>query len=122
VQIDRLDCENLEDESLDALAQVDGILVAPGFGARGVAGKLKAIEYARTRGIPFLGICFGMQLALIEFARNVCGLKAAMTTEVDPATPDPVVDFLPDQREIARLGGSMRLGAYACTLEAGTLE
>lgn len=121
VHIERLDCEDLEGGQLETLSRVDGILVAPGFGARGVAGKLRAIEYARTNGVPFLGICFGMQLALVEFARNVCGLSQAMTTEVDPHTPDPVVDFLPEQRDVVRLGGSMRLGAYRCVLQPGTL-
>ena len=121
VIIDRVDSDKIEEQGLDVLASVDGILVAPGFGARGVAGKMRAIEYARTNRVPFLGICFGMQLSLVEFARNVCGLKQAMSTEVDPETPDPVVDFLPDQRDIARMGGSMRLGAYDCTLVEGTL-
>ena len=121
VVIERVDSDKIEEHGLAILAAVDGILVAPGFGARGVAGKLRAIEYARTNRVPFLGICFGMQLSLVEFARNVCGLKQAMSTEVDPATPDPVVDFLPDQRDIARMGGSMRLGAYDCTLVEGTL-
>ena len=100
---------------------VDGILVAPGFGSRGVKGKLRAIEYARTGHVPFLGICFGMQLACVEFARHVCELPDAMTTEVDEATPDPVIDFLPDQRNIELMGGTMRLGAYDCRLEPGTL-
>ncbi len=121
VIIERVDSDKIESQGLESLASVDGILVAPGFGARGVNGKLRAIEYARTKKIPFLGICFGMQLSLIEFARNVCGLSGAMSTEIDPETPDPVVDFLPDQRDIARMGGSMRLGAYACTLREGTL-
>lgn len=121
VQIDRVDSEVIESEGLDVLQGVDGILVAPGFGMRGVNGKLCAITYARTMGIPFLGICFGMQLAVVEFARSCCDLPDAMTTEVDPKTSDPVVDILPEQRDIAQLGGSMRLGSYACRLVAGTL-
>jgi CTP synthase len=121
VHIERVDSETIETNGPGVLSTVDGILVAPGFGARGVNGKLLAIEYARKNRIPFLGICFGMQLSLVEFARNVCGLPKAMSTEVDPTTPDPIVDFLPDQRDIARLGGSMRLGAYDCTLEPNTL-
>jgi CTP synthase len=104
--------------------------VAPGFGARGVKGKLRAIAHARESGIPFLGICYGMQIACIEFARNVCGLPDAMTSEVDETTPDPVIDFMPDQRNLEMYGGTMRLGTYSCTLEAnsqaarayGTLE
>jgi CTP synthase len=121
VVIERFDSEKFDEESLPLFGGVDGILVAPGFGARGVAGKLRAIEYARTNLVPFLGICFGMQLALVEFARNVCGLPRAMSTEVEPDTPDPVVDFLPDQRDVALLGGSMRLGSYECLLAEGTL-
>jgi CTP synthase len=121
VEIVRLDSETAEEAGLGALHDVDGILVAPGFGARGVKGKLQAIRFARESRLPFLGICFGMQLACIEFARNVCGLHDANTSEVDEATPDPVIDFLPEQRNIAVMGGTMRLGAYDCTLEPGTL-
>jgi CTP synthase len=96
-------------------------LVAPGFGSRGVKGKLRAIEFARVRRLPFLGICFGMQLACVEFARHVCGLPDAMTSEVDEATADPVIDFLPEQRNLELMGGTMRLGAYDCKLEPETL-
>ncbi len=121
VEIKRVDSETVEDSGTDALAGVDGILVAPGFGSRGVKGKLRAIQYAREKQIPFLGICFGMQLACVEFARNVCGLAEAMTSEVDEATPDPVIDFMADQRNIESMGGTMRLGTYDCKLEAGSL-
>jgi CTP synthase len=121
VEIRRVDSETVEDSGTAALLGVDGILVAPGFGSRGVKGKLRAIKYARERRIPFLGICFGMQLACVEFARHVCGLPDAMTSEVDEATPDPVIDFLPEQRNLELMGGTMRLGAYDCRLEAGTL-
>jgi len=121
VEIERVDSETIETTGTSALLGVDGILVAPGFGARGVKGKLRAIRYAREKGVPFLGICFGMQLACVEFARSVCGLPEAMSSEVDEATPDPVVDFIPDQRNVRLLGGTMRLGAYRCTLEPGTL-
>ena len=121
VEIKRVDSETVEDSGPAVLHGVDGILVAPGFGSRGVKGKLRAIEYAREQKVPFLGICFGMQLACVEFARRVCGLPDAMTTEVDEATPDPVIDFLPDQRNLELMGGTMRLGAYDCTLEPGTL-
>jgi CTP synthase len=121
VEIKRVDSERIEEEGVGLLADVDGILVAPGFGARGVKGKLRAVQYARENKIPFLGICYGMQLACVEFARNVCGLPEAMTTEVDETTPDPVIDFLPEQRNLDFKGGTMRLGAYSCTLEAGSL-
>jgi len=121
VEIRRIDSEVIETEGLDILRGVHGILVAPGFGARGVKGKLRAIKYARESRVPFLGICYGMQLACVEFARNVCGLPEAMTSEVDETTPDPVIDFLPDQRNLELMGGTMRLGAYACTLTEGTL-
>jgi CTP synthase len=96
-------------------------LVAPGFGSRGVRGKLRAIQYAREHKIPFLGICFGMQLACVEFARGVCGIADAGHAEVDESTQNPVVDFMPDQRNIETMGGTMRLGAYACELEPNTL-
>jgi len=121
VEIKRVDSETVEDGGTAALAGVDGILVAPGFGSRGVKGKLRAIELARERRLPFLGICFGMQLACVEFARHACGLPEAMTSEVDESTPDPVIDFLPEQRNLELMGGTMRLGAYDCRLEAGTL-
>jgi CTP synthase len=130
VEIRRIDSEQIEHAGEELLDGADGILVAPGFGARGVKGKLRAIRYARERRIPFLGICYGMQLACVEFARNVCGLTEAMTSEVDETTPDPVIDFLPDQRNLELYGGTMRLGAYSCILEPdshaarayGTLE
>ena len=121
IEIKRVDSEVVETSGTSALHGVDGILVAPGFGSRGVKGKLRAIQFAREQRIPFLGICYGMQLACVEFARNVCGLPEAMTTEVEEATPDPVIDFIPEQRNLELLGGTMRLGAYDCRLEAGTL-
>jgi CTP synthase len=118
VEIKRIDSETVENEGVEVLAGAHGILVAPGFGARGVKGKLRAIQHARENRIPFLGICYGMQLACIEFARNVCELPDAMTSEVDETTGDPVIDFMPDQRNLEMYGGTMRLGTYACTLEA----
>jgi CTP synthase len=121
VDVVRIDSERPEAEVLAALQGVDAVLVAPGFGARGVKGKLSAIKYVREHKIPFLGICFGMQLACVEFARNVCGLPEAMTSEVEETTPDPVIDFLPDQRNIDLKGGTMRLGAYDSDLEPGSL-
>jgi CTP synthase len=120
VDVVRVDSERIENEGLAGLEGIHGMLVAPGFGARGVNGKLMAIQYARENKIPFLGICFGMQLACVEFARNVCGLTDANTSEVSE-TPNAVIDFLPDQRNIDLKGGTMRLGAYECTLEPDTL-
>ena len=121
VDVVRVDSETIEEEGLGALEGVDGILVAPGFGARGVKGKLRAIQHARESKVPFLGICYGMQLACVEFARNVCGLSDAMTTEVDETTTNNVIDFLPEQRNLDFKGGTMRLGAYDCILEPDTL-
>jgi CTP synthase len=120
VEIKRIDSEVVENEGIGVLRGAHGILVAPGFGARGVKGKLRAIQYAREQRIPFLGICYGMQLACVEFARNVCQLPEAMTSEVDETSPDPVIDFMPDQRNLEMYGGTMRLGSYACTLEEGS--
>ncbi|MBV9646686.1 MAG: CTP synthase [Candidatus Eremiobacteraeota bacterium] len=121
VDVRRLDSEIVEEAGTSVLAGVDGILVAPGFGSRGVKGKLRAIQFARETRLPFLGICFGMQLACVEFARHVCGLGDANTTEVEEATPDPVIDFLPEQRNLELMGGTMRLGGYDCDLEPETL-
>jgi CTP synthase len=120
VEIKRIDSELVEDEGVEVLRGAHGVVVAPGFGARGVKGKLRAIQFVRERKIPFLGICYGMQLACVEFARNVCGLPDAMTTEVDETSPDPVIDFMPDQRNLEMYGGTMRLGTYACTLQEGS--
>jgi CTP synthase len=103
------------------LAGVDGVIVPGGFGYRGVEGKIEAIRYVREQGIPYLGICLGMQLGVIEFARNVCGLEGANSTEFAPDTPYPVIDLLPDQKNIENLGGTMRLGVYPCALEPGTI-
>ncbi len=113
--------EGGEDRVKKYLDDVDGLIILPGFGARGAEGKIAAAKYARERGKPLLGICFGFQLAIVEFARNVVGLKGANSTEIDPKTPHPVIDLLPEQREIDRLGGTMRLGAYKIKLKQGTL-
>lgn len=125
VQIAKIDSEELEplsqEQVSDRLAGFDGILVCPGFGARGVEGKVKAIRFARERAVPFLGICYGMQWAVVEFARHVCGLDGANTTEVDPHTPHPVIDLLPEQKAIIEKGGTMRLGLYPCRLAPGSL-
>ena len=120
VEIDHLDSEELEKTGTANLAQYDGILVAPGFGARGTEGKIAAVRFAREKSVPYFGICFGMQMACIEFARDVCGLDKANSTEVDPNTPHPVVDLMPDQRGVTDKGATMRLGAYPCTLKPGT--
>jgi CTP synthase len=121
IEIVRVDSETIEEQGLGVLDGAEGILVAPGFGARGVKGKLRAIQFARESKVPFLGICYGMQLACVEFARNVCGLDDAMTTEVDETTTNNVIDFLPEQRNLDLKGGTMRLGAYDAVLEAGSL-
>jgi CTP synthase len=121
VEIVRIDSERVEKDGVGILDTVDGILVAPGFGERGVKGKLLAVQYAREGKVPFLGICYGMQMACIEFARNVCGLPDAMTSEVDETTPNPVIDYLPEQRNLDVKGGTMRLGAYDCLLEPKSL-
>jgi len=104
----------------DALSDVDGILLLPGFGPRGSEGKVNVCEYARVNKIPFLGICLGLQSAVIDFARNVCNLKGANSTEFDKNTKYPVIDLMESQRAIKAKGGTMRLGAYDCTLKKGT--
>ncbi len=104
----------------EILGGVDGILVAPGFGSRAIEGKISAIRYARENGIPFLGICLGMQMAVVEYARNVLGLKGAHSKEIDPMTEDPVIDLMESQKNVTEKGGTMRLGAWQCTLQKGT--
>jgi len=120
VEIKHIDSEELEKHGTAALAGYDGILVAPGFGARGTEGKIAAVRYARENRVPFFGICFGMQLACVEFARHVGGLDRANSTEIDPTTPHPIVDLMPDQRGVTDKGATMRLGAYPCVLKSGT--
>lgn len=116
VQSEELTRENVADH----LGDVSGILVAPGFGGRGIEGKLAAVEFARVHNIPFFGICLGMQCAVIEFARNRCGMQGANSTEFNNASPYPVIDIMAEQKNIKNLGGTMRLGKYDCRLEAGT--
>lgn len=119
VNICWIDSETLESEDADLdeiLGDMDGILVPGGFGSRGIEGKIKAANYARVNNIPYLGICLGMQIAIIEFARNVLGLKNANSAEINPETPYPVIDILPDQKTVEEMGGTMRLGQYPCSL------
>ncbi len=126
VNIKWIESTDLEDKKIgveDALKDVDGVIVPGGFGKRGIEGKIAAIRYARENKIPYLGLCLGMQLAVVEFARGVCGLKGANSTEFDANTPFPVIDFIPEQVEIIKqcnYGGTMRLGAYPTVLKDGT--
>lgn len=103
-----------ENNAAELLSGVDGILVAPGFGNRGIEGKILAIRYARENNIPFLGICLGMQCAVIEFSRNVLGMSGANSREMDPDTEYPVIDIMQEQKNIVNMGHTMRLGAYPC--------
>lgn len=119
VDIHWIDSETLEAPDCDlnaVLGDMDGILVPGGFGSRGIEGKIKAVHYARTNGVPYLGICLGMQVAIIEFARNVLGFADANSAEIDPATTHPVIDILPEQKDVQEMGGTMRLGQYPCVL------
>ncbi|MDI6739739.1 MAG: CTP synthase, partial [Candidatus Edwardsbacteria bacterium] len=120
VTLDWVDTETLEAGNLAGrLSEGNGILVCPGFGDRGIEGKVLAAKYARENNVPYFGICLGMQVAVIGFARDVCGLKGAHSTEFNEKTPHPVIDFMPDQRSITNKGGTMRLGAYPCVLKQG---
>jgi CTP synthase len=124
LRVDWIEAEGLEskDQTVQAqLESVDGILVPGGFGKRGIEGMLKGIQYARENQVPYFGICLGMQTACIEFARNVCGLEQANSSEFDPATPHRVIYKLRELRGVEELGGTMRLGAWACRLEPGSL-
>lgn len=121
VEIKNIHSEFLTEENLEKKLQgLQGIIVAPGFGSRGIEGKISAIQYAREHKIPFFGICLGMQCASIEFARNVLGLSQANSTEMDKDTPDPVIHLMEEQKNIAEMGGTMRLGAYKCQLKEGS--
>ncbi|MGZ4381973.1 MAG: CTP synthase, partial [Gaiellaceae bacterium] len=121
VRVRWVDAENMSyEEAAEMLEQVDGVLVPGGFGSRGWEGKILACRVARERGIPYLGICLGMHVAVSEFARHVVGLEGANSTEMDPETPYPVIDLLPEQKEIEDLGGTMRLGAQAVEVAEGT--
>jgi CTP synthase len=121
VEIDWVDSESVAEPAVRAaLAQADGILIPGGFGGRGFEGKIRAAQIAREQRIPYLGICLGMQVAVSEFARHVTGMEGANSTEMDPETPFPVIDLLPEQKEIADMGGTMRLGADPVKLHDGT--
>ncbi len=122
VEIKWVYSEDLEGDPPEKhLHDVNGILVPGAFGYRGIEGKINAIRYAREMGVPFLGLCMGMQCAVIEFARNVCGLKGANSTEFDPDTPYPVIDLMPEQKKVVNMGGTMRLGVYRCRLKNPSL-
>ncbi|HET9057968.1 MAG TPA: CTP synthase [Chitinophagaceae bacterium] len=122
VQITNVHSEYISGENVaEKLAGLDGLLVAPGFGSRGVEGKIEAIKYARENGLPFFGICLGMQMAVVEFARNILGLKDANSTEMDPDTNYPVIDLMETQKTVTSKGGTMRLGAYTCEIKENTL-
>jgi CTP synthase len=122
VNLKLIHSEHLDDKNVKSkLAGLSGILVAPGFGSRGIEGKISAIKYARENQIPFFGICLGMQCAAIEFARNVLGLADAHSSEMNPDTLHPVIDLMVEQKEIMNMGGTMRLGSFKCNLKKGTL-
>jgi CTP synthase len=121
VELQYVDSELLEKEGLAAIRDADGVLVPMGFGPRGTEGKIAAVRYAREQRVPFFGICFGMQMAVIEFARHVCGLKGANSSEVDADTPHPVIDIMTTQKGLTQKGGTMRLGSYPCVLGEGSV-
>lgn len=122
VQVVNVHSEFITDDNVaEKLDSLDGLLVAPGFGHRGIEGKITAVKYAREHDLPFFGICLGMQMAVIEFARNVLALDNAHSTEMDSNTPQPVIDMMEEQKKITEMGGTMRLGAYPCAIKDGTL-
>lgn len=122
VKIESIHSEFISEKTIkNKIAHLDGILVAPGFGERGIEGKIDAVRFAREHKLPFLGICLGMQMAVIEFARNVLQLKNANSTEMDASTPHPVIDLMEEQKEIKNLGGTMRLGSWECEIEKDSI-
>jgi len=121
VDVEWWSSERVEERGADFVERFDGVLVPGGFGERGIGGMLDTVRYIRESGIPYFGICLGLQCAIIEFARNVCGLKASHSSEFDQTTSDPVISLLDSQRQVTDMGGTMRLGAYPCRLEEGTL-
>jgi len=122
VSIRHVEAEDVETQGISLLDGVHGILVPGGFGSRGVAGKMLAARFARERKIPYLGLCLGMQIAVVEFARNICGLDTAHSVEMDSATPDPVIHLMHEQERVRDLGGTMRLGEYPCELDVNSLS
>ena len=123
VEIHRIDSEKLEESrDYEVLRNADGILVPGGFGSRGIEGKIEAVRIARENGIPYFGLCLGMQVAVIEFARNVASLTGAHSGEFNEKTPHPVIDLMPEQKEVEDMGATMRLGAYPCKLREGTIS
>ncbi|WP_458209645.1 CTP synthase [Haladaptatus sp. NG-SE-30] len=116
-----VDSDEMDDDHEERLKEADGIVVPGGFGSRGTQGKIEAIRYAREHDVPFLGLCLGFQMAVVEFARNVLGLEGANSAEVDADTPHPVIDILPEQYEVENMGGTMRLGAHETQIESNTL-
>ncbi len=122
VKVDWIHSESVNEENLERkLGHLDGILVAPGFGGRGIEGKISAVRFAREKGVPFFGICLGMQCAVIEYARNVIGLKGAHSVEIEPETAHPVIDLMEHQKSITHKGGTMRLGTYPCELKKDSI-
>lgn len=122
VQVINVHSEYITEENVSQkLGELDGLLVAPGFGMRGVEGKISAVKYARENNLPFFGICLGMQMAAIEFARNILNIKDANSTEMQPDTANPVIDMMEEQKKITMKGGTMRLGSYPCIIKKGTL-
>jgi CTP synthase len=121
VNLTLISSEEINSDNFESkLKELDGIVVAPGFGERGFEGKIETVRYARENNIPFLGICLGMQVAVIEFSRNVLGLENANSTEMDPNTPHPVIALMEEQKKVDQMGGTMRLGSYACDLKKST--
>lgn len=122
VQVVNVHSEHITQENVaEKLSGLDGLLVAPGFGHRGIEGKIIAVQFAREKGLPFFGICLGMQMAVIEYARNVLGLANAHSTEMESGTNDPVINMMEEQKKIKMMGGTMRLGAYPCDIKEGSL-
>jgi CTP synthase len=122
VEVVNIHSEFITNENVaEKMDNLDGLLVAPGFGHRGIEGKIIAVKYAREHKLPFFGICLGMQMSVIEFARDILHLEGAHSTEMNPDTPHPVIDLMEEQKKITAKGGTMRLGTYSCNIEEGTL-
>ncbi len=122
IRLRPIEAEDVEEQGTAVLAGVSGILVPGGFGSRGIEGKIAAASFARREKIPYFGLCLGMHVAVVEFARNVCGIAAAHSSEIDPGTPNPVIHLMEEQRRVSDLGGTMRLGGYACDLREGSIS